>query len=92
MARKAPQIDVRGVDRRAGSAGGWWEALALGAGLPFVVAVVLYRLKVPLGKPKPPMSVVHQGMPLKPMLSPARTCSWSPSKVEGTSPDQMAAA
>ena len=40
---------------------------------------------------KPPMSVVHQGMPLSAMFSPARTCVRSASKVEAMSPDQTAA-
>ena len=40
---------------------------------------------------KPPMSVVHQGMPDSPTFSPARTCFCSASKVEGMSPDQSAA-
>ena len=39
----------------------------------------------------PPMSVVHHGMPLKPMFSPARTCCCKSSHVEWMSPDQIAA-
>ena len=37
----------------------------------------------------PPMSVVHQGMPARPMFSPACSCSRRAWKVLGTSPDQI---
>ena len=40
---------------------------------------------------KPPMSVVHQGMPLMAMFSPAGICLASTSKRELMSPDQTAA-
>jgi len=36
---------------------------------------------------KPPMSVVHHGMPERPMFSPAGTCLRRSSKVESMSPD-----
>ena len=39
----------------------------------------------------PPMSVVHQGMPLMAMFSPAGICARSTSKRERISPDQTAA-
>jgi hypothetical protein len=39
----------------------------------------------------PPMSDVHQGIPDRPMLRPARTCRRSESHVAGMSPDQTAA-
>ena len=40
---------------------------------------------------KPPMSVVHHGMPERPMFRPARTWWRSESQVAGMSPDQTAA-
>ena len=39
----------------------------------------------------PPMSVVHHGMPDRPMFSPAGICRRRSSKVESMSPDQTSA-